>query len=117
MEISAIPTEKPLRQAFHQTLRILSVGKEGDAMSLRVFLQTTPSLMTLLESLQKHLDKQNISATYPQDFTPNIHLGTFATIPAFGIINTPLALTFSVQKLHIIQTEPYEVLGTIDVIS
>lgn len=117
LEIPTPPNQAPLKQAFHQTIRILSIGKGEDKGSLYVRVQMTPSIAALRTSIGQHLKQQDMLVLYSKDFTPHIYLGSFETMPTFGIIDIPLAMTINIQKLSIIQTDPYEILGSIDIVS
>lgn len=100
-----MPSLTPIRHSFHQTLRILSIGEGQEKMSLSVRIQQSPSLTTLIASLP-------INGIHS---APEIFLGSFEQVPAFGILDTPLTITFSVRELAVIQTDPYEIIGTIPI--
>ncbi|MDA1168823.1 MAG: hypothetical protein O3A36_00625 [bacterium] len=100
-----MPSLTPIRHSFHQTLRILSIGEGQDQMSLSVRIQQSPSLTALIASLP---NKSTLCV-------PEILLGSFEQVPAFGILDTPLTITFSVRELAVIQIDPYEIIGTIPI--
>ncbi len=100
-----VPELATIRQSFHQTLRMLSIGEGEVKGSLAVRIQQSPSLEALIASLPI----QNTAAV------PELFLGSFEQVPALGIIDTPLALTFNIRELTVIQTDPYEIIGTIRV--
>ena len=102
-----MPSLTPIRHSFHQTLRLLSIGEGSEKMSLSVRIQQSPSLTSLIASLP----------TEVTPCVPEILLGSFDHMPAFGILDTPLNITFSVRELAVIKTDPYEILGTIPVTS
>lgn len=102
-----MPGLMPIRHSFHQTLRLLSIGEGTDKMSLSVRVQQSPSLTSLIASLP----------TEATPCVPEIFLGSFEQMPAFGILDAPLNITFSVRELAVIQTNPYEILGIIPVTS
>jgi 2'-5' RNA ligase len=107
------PITKPLRLPFHQTIRILSIGEGEEKMQLWARIQPTLGLTALQESLTARM---KISGGIVDDsipFTPHIYLGSFEQTPPLGIIDTPLSITFSIPEAHILQTDPYEILGTI----
>ena len=105
--VPTAPPTAPLRQSFHQTVRILSIGEGEKSGSLSVRVQQSPGLTALQASFSKE-------ATL---CIPQIYLGSFETVPPFGILDTPLAFTLSIRELNILQTDPYEILGTIPITS
>lgn len=107
------PATAPLRLSFHQTLRILSIGEGEEAMQLWARIQPTPGLTALQKSF---VSRMKISGSIVEDstpFVPHIYLGSFEKTPPFGIIDTPLSIMFSIREASIIQTDPYEILGSI----
>ncbi len=107
---SSVPSIEPLRQSFHQTLRVLSIGEGEERMQLWASVQHTPGLTALREETKIRIN----SVAYDiLPFHPHIYLGSFTKIPSFGIIDTPLSISFSIRELSILQTDPYEILGTI----
>lgn len=107
------PVMTPLRQSFHQTIKILSIGEGETPLELWARIQLTPGLADLRKSLAARMKISGSIIEESSVFVPHIHLGSFATLPPLGIIDTPLAHMFSLHEAHIIQTEPYEILGSI----
>lgn len=105
---NSLPTIAPLRQAFHQTLRLLSIGEGDEKETLWARVQETPALESLRTSAIEHLQLSDASL-----IPAHISLGSFATTPAFGIIDTPLGVTFNIKELALIQIDPYEIITTI----
>ncbi len=107
------PITTALRQSFHQTLRILSIGEGDEALQLWARTQSTPGLIALQQSLTARMRMSGSVLAETSPFVPHIYLGSFEKVPPLGIIDTPLSVMFSLREAHIIQTEPYEILGSI----
>jgi hypothetical protein len=115
MKLSALPPITPLKHPFHQTVRILSIGKGEYVKNLCVRVQMTPSLVVLQSALQAYVAAHGITATAEK--RPRIPVGSLTTTPPFGVLDTPLGITSTIQSLSLIQPDPYEIIGSIDIIS
>ncbi len=114
VSVSSPPPNEPLRQPFHQTMRILSIGEGDKKGSLWIRFQINPSIIALRDSLLAQLQPTTIVADSPS-FVPHIYLGSFANIPSFGILDTPLTDTFSIHELHVIQPDSHEIIASIPI--
>ncbi len=113
---------KPLRQKFHPSITILSLGEHVPTQQLWAYVQQSPAIAQLRHELIDRVRACGIAipvSELAREFIPHINLGKIVRTDAIALSDVPVKTLFSPKELRVLTSnpalteEPYEQLGII----